>query len=488
MRLVNRLILSHGLLASILAAALVVAMLTLVNLYRQVRAVRESDLALIGEEEALYRAAWAIEVTARDAVRACEEGRSAPTVRALFVEPERGLELALASHGKVAARPVATTALRYLDLVRELTPTDTCQRLRTAAHHALRLELDEALTDEWIARTYELHRQLEAREEAILRSGRGAIVRGVGFGLGALVLGWAFAWRIARGVTRPLATLAASADRVGRGDFAPFPVVAGPREVVDLSSQLDRMRGRLADLDAMKQQFLASVTHELRTPLGKLREAIALLEDGTLGPTTDRQRKVLAIARRSCEAEIRLVTTLLDLSRLRAGKLLQVEPGRSIDDAVREAIAEERVEATSRSVEISLDAPGVAPPADLDGILVERAIANLVRNAVSVSMAGDVVRVRRSLEGCGPRGEGAAFARVEVRDQGPGVPAALQDHVFEPFTTRDVDGRPGRSGIGLGLALVREVAAAHGGLAELVDGHAGRTTFALWIPLQKEAT
>src|SRR5690349_20747858 len=106
------------------------------------------------------------------------------------------------------------------------------------------------------------------------------------------------------------------------------------------------MRADLAELDALKQGFLASVSHEMRTPLGKIREALSLLADGTAGTLADRQRSVVDIARRACETEIRLVTTLLDLSRLRAGTLLRIDPRQRLDDALREAVAAETSEAT----------------------------------------------------------------------------------------------------------------------------------------------
>lgn len=485
MRLVNRLALSHGVLGLVLSAALAVTIFTLVDLYRQVRTVRESDLATIDEEEALYRAAWKVEVTARHGGDACELGGTDAVVGATFHEPERVLRQAIKDNAQIASRPFATTAGRYLELVASLTRADTCRLLRSPENRAARLKLDEDLTDAWIARLYELHRRLEVHEEEIVRTGRRAILRGVGIGLLALVAGWVVASHVARGVTQPLAALSEAAQRVGKGEFAPFPTVEGPLEVVELSSELDRMRVDLAALDALKQQFLASVSHELRTPLGKLREALALLEDGTAGHLDDKQRRILGIARRACEAEIRLVTTLLDLSRLRAGKVLQVDEPRPLDDVVREAIAAEQGDALAQSVTIEFAPVGAAPRIALDGLLVERAIANLLRNAVSVSPAGGVVLVQRTVEHEGPLGRKDPHARITVRDQGPGVPPELRTAIFDAFTTHEVSGRPTRIGIGLGLTLVREIVEAHGGHVELAAPGPGDTTFALYLPVRR---
>jgi two-component system, NtrC family, sensor histidine kinase GlrK len=484
MRLVTRLIFSHVTLAAVLVAALVVMLATLVDISRQVREVRERDLATIDEEEELHRAAWGIEVAARHGSDACESGVAEDVVEATFVGPRAALEEKIRTKGDAASRLMREAAVRYLNLSDEMVRGDTCSQLRAPTLRRERLRLDETMTDSWIARLYELHRSLAQKEDAIVRSGRRAIVLGSILAALAIAAAWIVATRIARGVTEPLAELATAAKRVGKGDFTPIPEHGGPREVLDLHRDLDLMREHLAELDALKQQFLASVSHELRTPLGKIREALALLADGTAGVLGERQRAVVDIARRSTEVEIRLVSTLLDLSRLRAGTLLHADDNQRFDDAVREALTAERPDATTRGVTIELHAPGQAPSAYLDGPLIERAIANLIRNAVSVSPAGATVEVAREVVSAGPDGAAGSWACVRVRDHGPGVPEEIRETIFEPFATKEVPGRRGGVGIGLGLALAREVVRAHGGDVRLVDPNPGHTTFELWIPLR----
>lgn len=484
MRLVTRLIFSHVTLAGVLVAALVVMLATLVDISRQVREVRERDLATIDEEEELHRAAWAIEVAARHGNDACESGAEEDAVQSTFAVPRALLAEKIRTKGEAVSRLMRDAALRYLKLTEDVMSGDTCSKLRSPISRRERLRLDENMTDSWIARLYELHRSLEQKEDAIVRSGRRAIILGSFLAAIAIAAAWVVATRIARGVTEPLAQLATAAKRVGKGDFSPIPEHGGPREVLDLHRDLDLMREHLAELDALKQSFLASVSHELRTPLGKIREALALLADGTAGALGDRQRAVVDIARRSTEVEIRLVSTLLDLSRLRAGTLLHADHNQRFDDALREALNAERAEALGRGVTIELTAEGQAAPAHLDGPLVERAIANLIRNAVSVSTEGATVEVTRELASQGPDGEPGSWACVRVRDHGPGVPAEIRETIFEPFATKEVPGRRGGVGIGLGLALAREVVRSHGGDCRLVDPNPGHTTFELWIPLR----
>ncbi len=490
MRLVTRLVASHAMLAAVLIGALALVLASLGDIYRQVRDVRERDLATIDEEEDLHRAAWAIEVAARHGIDNCENGLEESLVEQTFVAPKRVLEETIRLKGNAASKPIRDTVQRYVKLTEDLMRGDTCAHLRAPESRRQRLRLDEDLTNAWIARIYELHQRLEQKEDAIVQTGRRSILQGTAFAGVALLAAWLISAYVARGVTVPLSRLASAAERVGKGDFSPFPLVSGPHEVVELSGELDRMRARLAELDALKQQFLASVSHELRTPLGRMREALALLGDGTTGTLTAKQKSVVSIAQRACEAEIRLVATLLDLSRLRAGKLLRVESRQSIDDALREAIAVEETEAGSRGVRLAVESTGAAPLARLDGPMIERALANVIRNAVSVSKDGDTVEVTRIVEPSAkaplaepPSRKSGPWACVRVRDRGPGIPEEIRDIIFEPFTTKEVPGRQSRVGVGLGLAFAREVVRAHGGDVLLVDPSPGMATFEVWIPL-----
>ncbi|KYF60708.1 hypothetical protein BE04_43485 [Sorangium cellulosum] len=259
------------------------------------------------------------------------------------------------------------------------------------------------------------------------------------------------------------------------------------------------MRRRLAEIETLKQGFLASVSHELRTPLTKIREAISLLEDGVGGGAlSERQTRILHIARVACEREIRMVTTLLDLSRLSAGSPIRLQDGSSIDDLIRSAVRDEEAEARERGVSIEVETPGDVPPCSLDVALVERAVANLVRNAASVSKPGQRVLVRRELAEDTRGGRPGRRVTISVTDQGPGVPGEIRQSLFEEFKTQPVANSPKRVGIGLGLALSRKIARAHGGDLELddhaasadagagQDARAAGATFRLWLPLSTE--
>ena len=117
----------------------------------------------------------------------------------------------------------------------------------------------------------------------------------------------------------------------------------------------------------------------------------------------------------------------------------------------------------------------------MDPILVERAVANLIRNAVAVSSAGQRVAVRRTVTS--RPGQAGRWLRISVADSGPGVPREIRESMFDTFVTRPVPKTEKGVGCGLGLALSREVADAHGGALVLNSTSAYGATFHLWLPL-----
>lgn len=507
-QLVTLLVVSHAALAALLVGALAIGLVSLRRIDTLLRDLREETLGEIDEEATLHRAMWSVETAMRHGIYACDENLPEERV----VEP---LELALArlraadaNVGVHVAPAMRAMGARYEQLAGQSLAGPRCTVLRSAETRRDRLALDEALTDLWIERSFELHRALIEREETARIIGRRALGLGLALVFAATLTAALLARWIARSIARPLQTIATEALRVGRGDFTPLAPVEGPAEVVALGEEIDKMRHHLAELDSLKQGFLASVSHEMRTPLAKMREALALLDDGAAGALNERQSSVLRIARGACEQEIYLVTTLLDLSRLRGGNPVKYEPGRSLDAAVQEAVTQERQDAQRKKVSLELELEGPAVVRALDAVLFERAIANLLRNAVSVSPANGTVRVTRTDVASTAPAEvlraaptdpthadesPSGWACVRVRDEGPGVPKEARATLFEPFATHSVDGHPSRVGVGLGLALAHEVARAHGGVLRLVDmdqtessqGARG-AVFELWFPVYEQ--
>jgi two-component system sensor histidine kinase GlrK len=432
------------------------------------------------DEGRLHRTAWELDVGMRHGQLACAHGEPAPRVRPDL--EQRLSALASAQEKMGLTTPLSETVDGYVRLGTRALTGDVCSNLLAESIQTRRTELDEQLTNFWVARLEELHRAVREKEGDARSMSVAATWAGLPLALMSVVVAVLVARRMARVVSDPLEHFARLAARVGKGDFGSPIHVEGPREIVALAEQLERMREQLGQLEALKQGFLASVSHELRTPLSKIREALALLQDGALGELDERKARVVQIARVACEREIRMVTTLLDLSRLRAGSPLRLRDLASIDQVIEAALNDERSDATARGVTLELSLDDEAPNCSIDPILLERALANLIRNAVSVSSSGDRVHVSRAVENAKPPDAGL-IVRFSVGDQGPGVPHEIRERIFEPFVTESVSGADRALGVGIGLALAREVARAHGGDLTLAETGPRGTRFELRIPV-----
>jgi PAS domain S-box-containing protein len=215
-------------------------------------------------------------------------------------------------------------------------------------------------------------------------------------------------------------------------------------------------RQRLA---RMKEDFMRSVTHELRTPLQAIRAALdqigAQAQDGA-------RARTVAAARASCERLVRLVNDILDYQRLRAGHRLPGGKARiDVAEPVREAVAASESLAREGGVQLRLAEPAAPILIAADPDRVVQLVTNLVANALKHSARGDAVDI--GIE------RGDDCARVSVRDRGPGVPAEFQSQLFQQFAQGQAADGKQRPGTGLGLAICKA-------LAEQMNGRVGFET------------
>ena len=221
--------------------------------------------------------------------------------------------------------------------------------------------------------------------------------------------------------------------------------------------------------DAMKTALLRAVSHDLRSPLMAILTSAGALAHGELSLDRDDRRELVETILGEAGRLDRLVSNLLDLSRLQAGAA-EPEPGVwAIDDLVLQAL--DGIEAAAGRVEVSL-LEDESPLVRVDQLQAERALANLVENALRYSPASEPVRVQVR--------EAGAEVLVRVVDRGPGIPPGDAERIFEAFQrgSRTGDVR----GAGLGLAIARGFAEANGGRV-WVESHQGQgATFVLALP------
>jgi signal transduction histidine kinase len=275
-----------------------------------------------------------------------------------------------------------------------------------------------------------------------------------GAALGALV-----SVAAALSVTRPLQALAAAARRMGRGDLeTALPSGAAGGEVATLRRTLEEMRRELLARDRERETMLAGIAHEVRNPLGAMELFAGALADDLRGrPEAAHVERI----RGELAALSRLVEDFLDYARVRS---LAPE---EIDAAPLAAEVRELSLPLARERRVEIEARGSGRFTG-DRQALRRAALNLVRNAVEASPPGAAVEL--AIEARGPA------AAIEVLDRGPGLSAEARQRLAEPFfTTKE-------RGTGLGLALARKAALAHGGALEVRDREGGGTLARLALP------
>jgi len=271
---------------------------------------------------------------------------------------------------------------------------------------------------------------------------------------------------IARALSQRIKRLQRAAGRVAKGDFsARFPVDRAD-ELGQLALALDDMQRQLAQLDSARKRFIATASHELRTPIFSLGGFVELLLDEDL---SDEEREQFLAQMRDQVARLQtLATELLDLSRLEAGSL-ELRPEPTDLGVLAEAVTAEFIPALTRHgshLELRLPRGGVEAVCDPER--VAQILRILIDNALTHTPEGTNVVVSAS------RADGAAT--LAVRDFGPGIKRASLERIFEPFYTSD-----DAQGSGLGLAIAHELAERMAGRLA-VDTQPGRTTFSFELP------
>jgi signal transduction histidine kinase len=212
---------------------------------------------------------------------------------------------------------------------------------------------------------------------------------------------------------------------------------------------------RLRELDRLKSDFLGNVSHELRTPLAAIKGFVDNLLDGVAGPVDDKPRHYLERVRTNADRLGRMVSDLLDLTRIEAGRIELTPAVLSVADAVADVVETFRPVARTRGIELTTEV-GRCPPIWADRDKVQQILGNLVANGLKFSPVGGRVTVRAA---AGP----GAVVRLAVEDTGHGVPPADRERVFDKFyQVGRLDGdRP--AGTGLGLTIARHLVELHGG-------------------------
>jgi two-component system sensor histidine kinase GlrK len=316
---------------------------------------------------------------------------------------------------------------------------------------------------------------------------------GVGLLLSLLLAGF-----IVRSITESLRRLKEGTRAVAEGDFAYRLDLEQEDEFADLAGDFNVMTRRLGELDRAKRGFLSQVSHDLKTPLASMQETTQLLLAGLPGGLNPKQVRLLELNRRSGARLSAMISRLLDLSRLEEGALEYDFRTGDLASLVRFVTDDFEVRLEERSIRIDTDLPAGGVPIRCDEDRIVEVIENLLDNAVKYAPADSRIRVRLTrvdrvpseapsfeaqAEGEEARAGRSGLALLTVGDEGPGVPEDEKSRIFDRFH-RAANGRShDGSGVGLGLALCREIVGAHRGAIWVQDREPRGSEFCVLLPL-----
>jgi signal transduction histidine kinase len=280
----------------------------------------------------------------------------------------------------------------------------------------------------------------------------------------AALIGLAAARLVARRALSDLDAVRAALMEVGEGSRDVSIAVRGGDELAALAADVEAMVAKVAAEERARRELVASVSHDLRTPVTTLQLISEGLDDGIFEP--ERIREQVRLISTHVRALATLIDDLFELARLDAGEVQWSMEQVRLDQLVQETVEAMRPHAEASRVEVRAELDGQLSPAHGNPEQLQRVLFNLIQNAIRHTPTDGSVLVRAERV-AGPAVE------IEVADSGDGIDPALREHIFEPFTQGPsrVAGRTGSAG--LGLAIARAIVAAHGGQIWLDEAEPG---------------
>ncbi len=288
------------------------------------------------------------------------------------------------------------------------------------------------------------------------------------------LLGWVVIYFLSRKLSQPIKEVAEAAQQIENGDYhVSLPEDAAGREVHELVQSFKEMSQRLDNLEKMRAELLASVTHELKTPVASISGINQALKDGVI--EGEEARELLEISLKEGKRLEAMIKDLLDFNSFAAGAVTLHQDTYDLHSLVKEIAHQWKIPQEMKELKIEVEGAGRNLLVRADAARLQQIMINLLNNAVQAM--GGSGQILISLEQ-GGKGE----ALIEVRDNGPGIPLNEQDLIFERFYRGEGKKHKIR-GLGIGLPYSRMLARAMGGDLLLNESNECGTAFLLKLPL-----
>ncbi len=307
----------------------------------------------------------------------------------------------------------------------------------------------------------------------------------------ALVVAVLIGLVLARSISEPLRRLTRATEEIARGNYEERIPAEGSDEVGRLAASFNAMTNAVKHSQEVQRDFVANVSHELKTPLTSIQGFAQAVEEGAIRDLEGAQQAAKLIYDES-QRMARLVSDLLTLARLDAGALGPQFKTLDLATMLPQWVArfQSRAEQAGVSLSLVMDSP---PPVEGDAERLEQVVANLVDNSIKYNRVGGQVQVRADAETRVESPSRAPFRKapqlskewavIRVSDTGAGIPKSHLPRLFERFYRGNRARLAG--GSGLGLSIVREIVDAHHGRVEVQSDEGKGTTFSVWLPAKK---
>lgn len=290
-------------------------------------------------------------------------------------------------------------------------------------------------------------------------------------GLVAVAIAVAITFLLSQRTLAPVKALTSAAKRLGRGDFSQRVQIKDKSEIGELARTFNSMAGDLERAEKLRQNMVADVAHELRTPLSNIQGYLEALRDGVIKPDAKTIRSLYE------EASLlsRLVDDLQELSLAEAGELKLARRAEDISELIRQAIAAVEAQEKAKGLSLAVELPDRLPLVNIDSRRIGEVLRNLLENAVAHTGQGDTITVAAR--------QRDNWVEVSVTDTGEGIPAKELPNIFERFYRVDKSRTRATGGSGLGLTIVKRLVEAHGGKIEVQSEPGKGSRFAFTVPV-----
>jgi signal transduction histidine kinase len=279
-----------------------------------------------------------------------------------------------------------------------------------------------------------------------------------------------------RRITSRLAILTDNSMRLAAGQTL-HGVVDGTDEIAHLDKVFHNMADALAEAERSKQEMIGMVTHDLKTPLTTVSALLEMLEEGMFGQLNDQGLANLKVVGRNVTRMNGLIRDLLDIEKIKSGMLTLVREDLDAKDLLNEAAESVQGIAAEKGIKVVVDCPFLEIYADNQRL--QQVLINLLSNAIKFSPKDSQIELAAVPDG--------TFAHFTVKDHGRGIPANMQEAIFERFKQTHATDATVKGGTGLGLAICKALVELHGGQIGVISEPDKGSTFFFTIPVAQDA-